>query len=158
MVGSAVSIWPLIFMLMNTDKSNLILLGLLLLVWLGVAGVAWLPARGPKAQQPQAAQPQPSSDQVEAQVVIDFGNGTRRAFAGPVEPGTKALDAMSYAAAAGQLALEFAGQNEMAVVRVGEITNTVERRWQVDLNGRGPLWRLQETEVRPGDKLQLTFR
>lgn len=139
---------------MHTDKSNWILLGLLVLVWVGIVGAAWLPTRSPALP---VGSPQLPSHSTEAQVVIDFGNGTRRAFAGPVTPGTKALDAMSFAAAAGGLALEFAGRDEMAVVRVGDVTNTADRRWQVNLNGRGPVWRLQETEVRPGDRLQLEF-
>ncbi len=139
---------------MYTDKSNWILLGLLVLVWVGIVGAAWLPTRSPA---PSIGPVQSPNHNTEAQVVVDFGNGTRRAFAGPVAPGTKALDAMSFAAAAGGFALEFAGQDEMAVVRVGDITNTSDRRWRVNLNGRGPVWRLQETEVQPGDRLQLEF-
>lgn len=139
---------------MHTDKSNWVLLGLLVFVWVGIVGVAWLPARSPA---PRGGSPEPVSPGNEAQVVIDFGNGTRRAFAGPVAPGTKAVDAMSFAAAAGGLAFEFVGRDEMAVVRVGDVTNTADRRWQVNLNGRGPVWRIQEIEVRPGDRLQLEF-
>lgn len=139
---------------MHTDKSNWVLLGLLVIVWVGIAGAVWFPPSNPALR---GGLPAPVGSDNEAQVVVDFGNGTRRAFAGPVAPGTKALDAMSFAAAAGGLALELAGKDEIAVVRVGDVTNTAERRWEVSLNDQGPVWRLRETEVRPGDRLQLEF-
>lgn len=143
---------------MHTDKSNWLLLALLVLVWFGIASVAPQTAPSVSDSGAPAVAPSASRTETEVEVVIDFGNGERRAFSGPVGPGTTALDVMSFAAAAGSFELELAGQDGMALVQVGTFRINAQRQWEVRLNDRGPIQDLQRTSVRPGDRLNLRFQ
>ncbi len=145
---------------MHTDKSNWLLIALLVLVWVGIASVASQPAPSARDDGALEAAPRAAKTEtaIEAEVVIDFGNGERRAFSGPVGPGTTALDAMSFAAAAGSLELELAGQDGVALVQVGKFRTSAQKRWEVRLNDRGPVQDLRRTSIQPGDRLNLRFQ
>ncbi|MBI3305113.1 hypothetical protein HYZ80_02215 [Candidatus Parcubacteria bacterium] len=143
---------------MHTDKSNWLLLALLVLVWFGIASVVPQPAPSVRDSGEPATAPRALQTETEAEVVVDFGNGERRAFSGPVGPETTALDVMAFVAAAGSLELELAGQDEMVLVQVGEFRTNTQSQWEVWLNDRGPIQNLQRTSIRPGDRLNLRFQ
>lgn len=64
---------------------------------------------------------------------IDFGNGQRRAFEGPVENGMTAVAALRAATRVGKL--EVATDERGRVTNIAGVKNNGEKRWRVYLNG-----------------------
>ena len=72
-----------------------------------------------------------------ARLTLNFGNGTSREFRGEIVPSMSALDALTYAASAGNIPVEYVNGNEgMIVRRVGEKqTGVLNKQWRLYVNG-----------------------
>ncbi|MBI2055750.1 MAG: hypothetical protein HYT42_02570 [Candidatus Sungbacteria bacterium] len=96
--------------------------------------------------------PGESSPDVRGRLVIDFGNGRKRAFEGEVRLGMTVLLALRAAEKAGNFktVLDERGR----IVDIAGVKNNSEKRWRTDLNGL-PVnnGSLNKTAVSAGDKI-----
>ena len=87
-------------------------------------------------------------------LVIDFGNGTKRAFLGPVEPEMTIVTALRASELAGNFSTSFNGRGEvLAIAGVKALGN---KRWNLYVNGTLLRTPPGEFDVRSGDRI--TFR
>src|SRR3989338_2172979 len=117
-------------------KTNVVFLGIVALLSAGVAlFIRKEVARPPVAESPLLATVLPSRM---AYLTLDFGDGTSREFRGEVPLATSALDALSYAAGAGNIVVEYARVDTgIAVQRIDGKHNSVRnKRWRLYINGR----------------------
>ncbi len=87
-------------------------------------------------------------------LTIDFGNGTKRAFLGPVEEGMTIITALAAAEQAGNFDARLDGRGR--VLAIAGISALEPRRWNVYVNGAMLRTVPGDVDVRPGD--QIIFR
>lgn len=88
-----------------------------------------------------------------ARLVVDFGNGKKRAFRGEVVSGMTVYDALAAAREAGGLTVAFRGD---AVEEIGGVKNN-SHEWRYYVNGKPAASVPQFEEVKPGDEVVFRF-
>lgn len=88
-----------------------------------------------------------------ARVVIDFGNGKKRAFRGEVVRGMTVYDALVASREVGGFSLSFKGD---AIDEIGGIKNN-SHIWRSYMNGKPITGLPQFEEVKPGDEIVFRF-
>ena len=95
----------------------------------------------------------------EAKVMINFGDGQKRAFQGAIIEGMSVYHALLASTTAGNLELEVAQNQEgSSVEKIDAVSNNGSRNWEYHLNGK-PQDRnsLEERLVRPGDTVEFIY-
>lgn len=88
-------------------------------------------------------------------LTLDFGDGRKRAFEGPVEEGMTIAQILRLAESAGQFQARFNERGE--VIDIAGVSRSRLKRWQTYRNGE----RLQNLpghiEIRPGDRVVFRY-
>lgn len=94
-----------------------------------------------------------------AQLMLDFGDGTSREFRGEVPPATSALDALSYAAGAGNVAVEYVHADAgIAVQRIdGKRNDMRNKKWRLYINGQHAQGDPTARQVIPMDRIEWKY-
>lgn len=88
-------------------------------------------------------------------LTIDFGNGTKRAFLGPVEPEMTIVTALRASELAGNFSASFNGRGE--VLAIAGVKALGAKRWNVYMNGTLLSMPPGEFDVRSGDRITLRY-
>lgn len=88
-----------------------------------------------------------------ARVLIDFGNGKKRAFRGEVVGGMTVYDALVASREVGGFSLSFKGD---AINEIDGVKNN-SRIWRAYVNGEPVVGLPQFEEVKPGDEIVFRF-
>lgn len=88
-------------------------------------------------------------------LVIDFGNGQKRAFLGPVEPEMTIVTALRASGIAGNFSASFNGQGR--VLAIAGVQAFEPERWNVYVNGALLSTPPGEFDVRSGDRILFRY-
>lgn len=103
---------------------------------------------------PSTPMPSPAEFRL-ARLTIDFGDGSRRAFAGPTAEGMTILSALRLSASAGRFAA--VADERGTVVAIAGLRNSRIRRWQVYLNDTPAADLPGHIELAPGDRIAIRY-
>lgn len=90
-----------------------------------------------------------------ARITIDFGNGTRRAFEGPLEEGMTILSALRSAEEAGQFTVRTDTVGN--ITAIAGVRNAGGKRWRSYQNGTALADLPGHTSIRAGDRILLAY-
>lgn len=135
------------------QNDNLLILGAVLLLILSGNIVFW--SSGVKDKGGSITQALSLKIIGKANLIIDFGNGVKRAFEGDIVGNETIIDVLNQSARAGNFSYKLNEKSDL--VSIGELVNDSKKSWRWYLNGKRINKKPNELTTKSGDKILIKY-